>query len=125
MGGQTCVFYGAAEFSRDIDFAFHYNAGNLAKLRAALDELAAKVIDVPLFDPTFLERSLAVHFRCEHPDCNGLRVDLMSKMRGVDAFPLLWERRTVLELEAGVLCDVMGIADLVKAKKNSGRTLPK
>jgi hypothetical protein len=33
MGGQACVFYGAAEFSRDTDFAILANVENLARLR--------------------------------------------------------------------------------------------
>jgi len=33
MGGQACVFYGAAEFSRDTDFAILANPENLEKLR--------------------------------------------------------------------------------------------
>jgi hypothetical protein len=33
MGGQACVFYGAAEFSRDTDFAILAEAANLARLR--------------------------------------------------------------------------------------------
>ena len=33
MGGQACVFYGAAEFSRDTDFAILADAANLARLR--------------------------------------------------------------------------------------------
>jgi hypothetical protein len=30
MGGQACVFYGAAEFSRDTDFAIVADVSNLA-----------------------------------------------------------------------------------------------
>jgi hypothetical protein len=30
MGGQACVFYGAAEFSRDTDFVIFADAANLA-----------------------------------------------------------------------------------------------
>ena len=44
MGGQACVFYGGAEFSRDTDFALHADAANLARLENAMDELQAKVI---------------------------------------------------------------------------------
>ena len=36
MGGQACVFYGAAEFSRDTDFAIIADAANLARMRKAL-----------------------------------------------------------------------------------------
>ena len=42
MGGQACVFYGAAEFSRDIDFAILADALNLARLRKALARLRAE-----------------------------------------------------------------------------------
>jgi hypothetical protein len=35
MGGQACILYGAAEFSRDVDFAVAVEGGNLTRLRAA------------------------------------------------------------------------------------------
>ena len=38
MGGQACVFYGAAEFSRDCDIAILCEPKNLARLQGALDE---------------------------------------------------------------------------------------
>jgi hypothetical protein len=37
MGGQACVFYGAAEFSRDSDFAILAEPSNLSALGAAGD----------------------------------------------------------------------------------------
>ena len=51
MGGQACVFYGAAEFSRDTDLAIVADAINLARLRRALDDLQAEVIAVPPLGP--------------------------------------------------------------------------
>ena len=41
MGGQACVFYGAAEFSRDVDFAIVADPENLDRLKAALADLDA------------------------------------------------------------------------------------
>ena len=35
MGGQACVFYGAAEFSRDTDLAILASSENLARLKKA------------------------------------------------------------------------------------------
>jgi hypothetical protein len=32
MGGQACVFYGAAEFSRDTDFTIAIDSDNWARL---------------------------------------------------------------------------------------------
>lgn len=49
MGGQACVFYGAAEFSRDSDFAILAETENLERLGEAMDSLQAEVIAVPPF----------------------------------------------------------------------------
>jgi len=117
MGGQACVFYGAAEFSRDTDFAILADAANIARLRRVLAELRAQVIAVPPFELRFLRRGHAVHFRCFHPDASGIRLDVMSKMRGVEPFSRLWRRRTTLELEDATVCDLLSLPDLVQAKK--------
>ena len=117
MGGQACVFYGAAEFSRDTDFAILANAANLARLQAALEELKAKVIAVPSFTLDMLRKGHAVHFRCHHPDAAHLRVDVMTRMRGVDPFASLWRRRTTVRLPDGAQTHLMSLPDLVQAKK--------
>jgi hypothetical protein len=46
-----------------------------------------------------------------------MRVDVMSRMRGVDAFARLWQRRTTIELPDGMKCDLLSLPDLVQAKK--------
>jgi len=122
MGGQACVLYGAAEYSRDLDLAVLATPEALPALDAALAALHATVIAVPSFDPRFLERGHAVHFSIPDGSAFPLRVDIMSRMRGVDAFPLLWDRRTTVALPTGqddreVLVDVMALEDLVSAKK--------
>ncbi len=117
MGGQACVFYGAAEFSRDTDFAILADAANLARLRKALAELQAEPIAVPPFEIKFLRRGHALHFRSRHPEAWRMRVDVMSKMRGVDGFGRLWKRRTTIALPDGTKCDLLSLPDLVRAKK--------
>jgi len=117
MGGQACVFYGAAEFSRDTDFAILADATNLARLRQALAALQAGTIAVPPLALRFLRRGHAIHFRCQHPDALRMRVDVMSNMRGVDTFAKLWKRRTTLKLPGGEKCDLLSLPDLVLAKK--------
>jgi hypothetical protein len=117
MGGQACVFYGAAQFSRDADIAVFAESSNLDRLRTALIDLQADVVAVPPFEQQYLDLGLAVHFRCRRPDLHSIRVDVMSKMRGVDPFPQLWRRRTTIQLPDGQPIDLMNIADLVLAKK--------
>ena len=52
MGGQACVFYGAAQFSKDVDFLILADEINFAGLHRALAELSAGRIAVPRFDAT-------------------------------------------------------------------------
>ena len=117
MGGQACVLYGAAEFSRDTDLAILASEANAARLRRALNELRAEVIAVPPFSLGHLAAGHAVHFRCHHPEADRMRVDVMSSMRGVPSFATLWKRRTTLEMPDGTLCDLLSLPDLVRAKK--------
>ncbi|MEO8615194.1 MAG: hypothetical protein ABI600_08650 [Luteolibacter sp.] len=72
------MFYGTAEFSRNTDLAVLPDDENLSLLQAALDELQAKLIAVPDFDPAHLHNGHAIHFRCHHPEALGMRVDVMS-----------------------------------------------
>jgi hypothetical protein len=117
MGGQACVFYGAAEFSRDTDFAILADAANLARLRQGLAELRAEPIAVPPFALKYLRQGHAIHFRCQHPEALRMRVDVMAKMRGVDSFHKLWKRRTTLQIPGGEKCDLLSLPDLVQAKE--------
>ncbi len=117
MGGQACVLYGAAEFSRDTDLAILASEENAERLTKAMQALEAEVIAVPPFLLQHLEAGHAVHFRCRHPEAAGMRVDVMSRMRGVTDFPTLWERRTTLVMDDGTLCDLLSLGDLVQAKK--------
>ena len=117
MGGQACVFYGAAEFSRDCDIVMIADDDNLIRLNAALEDLDAVCIAIPPFDREYLQRGHAVHFRCRHPDAKSIRLDVMTKMRGCDDFAELWERRLTLQDADGSVYEILGIEDLVKAKK--------
>jgi hypothetical protein len=117
MGGQACILYGGAEFSRDVDFAVLASRENLERLSQALDDLSAEVIAVPPFESRYLERGHAVHFRARHPEAEGFRIDVMSELRGVEPFPRLWERRTSFELDDVGVVEVLSLPDLVASKK--------
>ena len=117
MGGQACVLYGAAEFSRDIDLHILLDEASLAKFNVFIKALKAEVIAVPKFELSYLQAGHAIHFRAHAEGLDGLRIDIMSKMRGVDNFKDVWNRRTVLELQDGTPVNVMSLPDLVSAKK--------
>jgi hypothetical protein len=118
IGGQACVLYGAAEFSRDCDVVILADESNLQRLQSVVVELQAKCIAFPEFKIEYLVRGHAVHFRCYHPEVENLRLDIMTKMRGCDDFETLWERRTTIEdQDANSRYEVLSIEDLVIAKK--------
>ena len=126
MGGQACVLYGAAEYSRDVDLAVLATHDALPRLTEALRALQATVIAVPAFERHYLTRGHAVHFSVPpNADLGAvppLRVDIMSLMRGVAPFAELWERRTTIALADAsfpeeILVDLLSLSDLVQAKK--------
>ncbi len=117
MGGQACVFYGAAQVSKDVDFTILAEEANYARLHVALAELEAIRIAIPRFDPDVLTRGHAVHYRCNAKGVEGLRVDVMTTMRGVPNFATLWDRRTTFGDDYGAEFNLLSIPDLILAKK--------
>ncbi|MDR4498759.1 MAG: hypothetical protein MRK02_12695 [Candidatus Scalindua sp.] len=65
IGGQACILYGAAEFSRVIDLAVMVSSKNLENIKTALYELEAHNIYFPELSEDVLLRGHACHFRCQ------------------------------------------------------------
>ncbi|MEK7270363.1 MAG: hypothetical protein AAB215_05385 [Planctomycetota bacterium] len=116
-GGQACVLYGAAEFSRDSDFLILADARNLRRLRSALRELQAAPVYFPPLTLRHLRAGHGCHFRCRHPEADGFRVDILARMRGLEPFERLWRRRTALRFPDGTPVDALSVEDLVRSKK--------
>lgn len=117
MGGQACILHGAAEFSRDVDFAVAPTAANLDRLRAALSDLSAERLYFPPLAREPLLRGHACHFRCRARGVSGLRIDVMSVMRNADRFDRLWARRVRMALPGAGEIGVMSVPDLARIKK--------
>jgi hypothetical protein len=117
MGGQACILYGAAEFSRDIDIAVLASDENMNRLHKALTELQAEAVFVPALGNEVLLKGHACHFRVHIPEAEGIRIDIMSVMHGCDSFEQLWKRRRTLRLPGVGSVHVLGLSDLVKAKQ--------
>lgn len=117
IGGQACIFYGAAEFSRDIDLAIMVSKENLENFKQALNDLEAERIFVPDLSDDVLLKGHACHFRCQKKDIKGLRIDIIAVMRGVESFANLWKCREEIELPDIGKVAVLGLIDLVKSKK--------
>ena len=117
IGGQACIIYGAAEFSRDTDIIILCNNDNLNTLRKTLSELKAAQIFFPPLELKYLKKGHACHFRCHAKGVENLRIDIIGKLRGCSNFETMWKRRTTAALSNGLKIDILGIPDLVKCKK--------
>jgi hypothetical protein len=117
MGGQACILYGAAEFSRDLDVAILASDANVHRLQSALVELKAEPVFVPPISSDVLRRGHACLFRVHVRGADGLRLDVMSVLHGCDSFAELWARRQTLRLPDVGHVHVLSLADLVQAKK--------
>ncbi len=117
MGGQACILYGAAEFSRDVDLAVAVSPANLRRLRAALADLDAEPLLFPPLSPAALRRGHACHFRCRAPGLHNVRLDVMAVFRGAPPFHQMWARRRRIRLPGIGTVSVMALRDLVTVKK--------
>ena len=117
IGGQACIIYGAVEFSRDSDFVILADSENMERLKNALKALEAKPVYFPEFRVEYLRKGHACHFRCEAEDVMGLRIDMLSVLRGCAPFDELWKRRKTVTINDGTDVDVIGLSDLVQSKK--------
>lgn len=117
MGGQACIFYGGAEYTKDLDLVVLVDETNLKRIQILLDKLKAENIAVPKFKKELMLKGHSIHFRAKAEGYANLRIDLMNKMRGVDEFEKLWERRTTVTLKDGTQVELISLPDLVKAKK--------
>jgi hypothetical protein len=117
IGGQACIIYGAAEFSRDSDFVILSTDENLERLRKALKRLRAELVYFPPLEAGYLQKGHACHFRCRAKDVEGLRVDVIAKLRGCEECDKLWARRKTVKIKDGGSIDVISLQDLVRSKK--------
>jgi len=101
IGGQACILYGGAEFSRDLDLLLGAAPAALTRLEQALAALQADLIAVPPFQPELLERGHAIHFRSGRPDVAGLRLDLMTRPPRLPDLDADWQRRMLVDLDFG------------------------
>lgn len=117
MGGQACILYGAAEFSRDVDLAVAPDERNLDRLRGALAALRAEPVYLPPLGSEVLQRGHACHFRAHSSEARGVRIDVMAVMHGCEDFETLWSRRRRLRLRGVGTIATLDLPDLVRAKK--------
>lgn len=115
ISGQACLHYGAIEATRDVDLWVEPADENLARLRAALNDLGAEQRFLPPLEKRFLNQGHAVHFMIP-ADAGEYRLDLMGRPPRVGDFAQAWDDAVVVTVE-GIQFRVLDIPRLVDIKK--------
>ena len=113
VGGMAAVLYGSPRLTKDVDILIEPSLANINRLLKALADAgfgtaaltsAKKVLanEVTIFD-------------------DYVRLDVLAKIKGVD-FKKGWKSRWVVNL-GGIRVPVLGLSDLIRAKKASGRQI--
>ena len=64
-----------------------------------------------------MKRGHACHFRCDAEPVQGLRVDVISVLRGCGPFNELWKRKKTVSIKKSISIDIIGLTDLLASKK--------
>ena len=119
IGGMACIVYGGKEFSKDADVVVACDDAAVSRLARVMAALGAEPIAVPPLSAQVLSKGHGVHFRLPPTPSlpQGLRVDVMGRLRDMDPFAVCWSRRLLLDLPGCGEVPVMALDDLLRSKR--------
>jgi len=111
IAGRACIFYGATEFTRDLDIWIEPEAVNLSRIRQAMKHLGARQRFLPPLQQKYLLQGHAAHYMV-----GDFRIDILGKPPRVGKFSEAYSsaESTVI---GGVPCLIVDLANLVNMKK--------
>lgn len=111
VGNAAAALHGAPVTTLDIDFMFRKTPTNVKKLKAVAKSFRATILK-PYYPVSDLFRVVN--------DEQGLQLDFMSRLHGVNSFEGLRSRSTSVEFgEHSIM--VASLADIIKSKRATGR----
>jgi hypothetical protein len=111
IGNAAAALDGAPVTTDDFDFMFRPTRGNIAKMKAAAEQLGAFVSQP--------EYPMSRFYRMMNREA-GLQVDMMGVVDGVKSFESLRSRATEVFFGRASLL-VADLKDVIKSKKQAGR----
>jgi hypothetical protein len=119
VGGEAVIYHGHPRLTGDVDFWFDQTSDNATRLFAALREYWEGAVPGLTDAAELMEPAVIVQFgRPPH------RIDLLSAIDGVrfdEAWPNRVEERIEVESGQQVALPVVGLSELVRNKRASGR----
>lgn len=122
IGAFAVIAHGYVRATADIDLVARQDPDNLERLAAVFDELNARLrgvdadlLDIDPTDPETLAEGASFTL-----DTDAGPIDYLNEVPGADDYERLRER-AVETTAAGVLVRVVGLDDLIRMKRASGR----
>jgi len=118
VGGEAVIYHGYARLTGDVDFFYDQSDDNVKRLHAALEEFWSGSIPGALPESALAQPGVVIQFG-RPPN----RIDLVASL-GSLPFEEVWPNRVEDSLEADgakVPVFIIGLSDLVRAKREAGR----
>lgn len=119
VGGEAVIHHGYPRLTGDVDFFYERTPANVRRLYAALEEFWNGPVPAIAAAEELLEPDLIVQFG-RPPN----RIDLIGSLGSV-RFAGAWRRRVEerleIEGEEALPFPIIGLSDLLKAKRDAGR----
>jgi hypothetical protein len=120
VGGIAAVLHGASTLTTDLDIAFAADSANLGRLGAALEELEARLRDVPEPVPFVPDARTLRQVELLTLDTRTGPLDLIRVPAGGPGYAILRRRANRYDL-GGYEVRVASIEDLIAMKHAAGR----
>lgn len=118
VGGEAVIHHGYPRLTGDVDFFYEATPTNVRRLHAALSEFWGGAVPAVASAAELLEPDVVVQFG-RPPN----RVDLINRL-GTVRFAKAYarrERETLRARTGDVPLPVIGLADLIRSKRDAGR----
>jgi predicted nucleotidyltransferase len=119
VGGEAVIHHGYPRLTGDVDFFFERTPANVRRLYAALEEFWGGSVPAVAGAQELLEPDVIVQFG-RPPN----RIDLIGSL-GTVRFAGAWRRRVEerieIEGEEPLPLHIIGLSDLLRAKRDAGR----
>ncbi|HUB08501.1 MAG TPA: hypothetical protein VMB50_15960 [Myxococcales bacterium] len=120
VGGMAAAAHGSSVVTEDVDICIRFDLATLERLLAALRDSHPRQRMRPQRDPLSDDPKTYLRWRNLYVVTDEGQLDVLSEVTGVGGLDDLLPRSDELDL-GGFRCRVIGLDDLIRAKRTLGR----
>lgn len=120
VGGMAATAHGSSVVTEDVDVCTPFELENMRRVLEALSGLNARLRMTPARSPLPADAAALVGWKNLYVTTDAGQVDFLGEVTGVGSFAAVHQGALTLDL-GGFSCPVMGLDDLIRAKRALGR----